>query len=145
MFWFNFSSFQGPQNWYLIIFSSFLVRGEVLWGRMSSIEADMAWNMGIPCKTFKSLIKLYFSCLVYFCFPILSKNISKERFLFMLVIRYAGHWGSYILKQGNPLKFYFFVVLTCKIQNYCIRINITTWLALSTTTIVSTTKSVTSK
>ena len=37
---------------------------------MSAFEAATSWNRGIPFKIFKSLIKLYFYCFIFYFFPL---------------------------------------------------------------------------
>ena len=53
IFWSTFSSFQGPRSCFLInsIFS--WVIGEVLWLKVSTVDAANAWNRGIPCRNLK--------------------------------------------------------------------------------------------
>ena len=46
---------------------------------MSAIEEATSRNRGIPCKVFKSLIKLYLSCFIFYDFPIYIKNYIKGK------------------------------------------------------------------
>ena len=71
---------------------------------MLPISVDTAWNRLIPWKTFKLLIRLYFSCFLYYIFLFYIKSLSMVRYLFMWGKRYVSHLGRYVLKQGNPLK-----------------------------------------
>ena len=55
------------------------------WGSLSkalAVEAYTAWNRGIPCKIFNSLIKLYFSCFPFMFILFVSKSQSKVRYFF---------------------------------------------------------------
>ena len=69
---------------------------------MSAYEADTAWNWVIPCNPFKTLIKLYLLCLFLYYFTYCIKEGIKVN-IFGDYIKIAGLWGSYGLKQGNPL------------------------------------------
>ena len=62
VFWFTFSSFQGPWSWYLILLRVFGVRFEVIWGGLSKIEAATDWKRRIPCK----ILKITHNHLIYF-------------------------------------------------------------------------------
>ena len=68
---------------------------------MLAIEAATAWNRGITCKTFKLIIKLYFSCFLFYGFLFYIKFLSKVKPLLIWGKIYAGYWGIYGLKQGN--------------------------------------------
>ena len=68
-------------------------------------EAATAWNRGIPCNFFKTLIQLYLFCLFLFFWLTVPKRVSKAIFL-DITFKSVGLWGSYSLKQGNPLHFY---------------------------------------
>ena len=50
---------------------------------MLAIKAAKAQKRGIPCKIFKSLIKLYFYCFIFYGFPLISFLKSKVRYMFM--------------------------------------------------------------
>ena len=71
---------------------------------MLAIEVDTAWNMLIPWKVFKSLIKLFFSCVIFYGFTFYIKFLPRVRYLYMRGKIHVVHWGSYGLKQGNTLQ-----------------------------------------
>ena len=100
----TFSAFQCPQNLYLIYFlyeMRFFVGSVVHWG-------SYGLKQGNPLKKFKSLIKLYFSCLISYGFPFYIESLSKVRYLFIKGKGYVSHWGSYDPQQVNPLWFLIF-------------------------------------
>ena len=83
-----------------------VIKGKIFWRlnlKVPAYEAATAWNRGIPCKFFKTLIQLYLFCL-FLCFRLtVSKRVPKAIFLdikFKIVVL----WGSYGLKRGNPLQ-----------------------------------------
>ena len=60
-------------------------------------------KQGNPLQLFKTLIQLYlFSLFLYFWLTV-SNRVSKAIFLDMK-FKSVGLWGSYGLKQGNPLQ-----------------------------------------
>ena len=69
--------------------------------KVSVYETAMAWNRGIPCNFFKTMIQLF-----YWFFYILltvSKRVSKAIFL-ETNWKSVGHWSRYRLKQRTPLQ-----------------------------------------
>ena len=60
IFWFNFSSFQGPQIWNLIILRFFWSKRWGYLGKFLAIEAAKTWNRVIPCKNLKLVATTYF-------------------------------------------------------------------------------------
>ena len=66
-------------------------------------EAATAWNRGIPCNFFKTLIQLYLFCLFLYFWLTVSNRVSKAIFL-DITFTTVGLWGDYRLKQGNPLQ-----------------------------------------
>ena len=51
---------------------------------MSAIEAATFWNKVIPCNFFKSLIKLDFSCFLFYVFPFyINKFIKGKIFVYV--------------------------------------------------------------
>ena len=54
---------------------------------------------------FKTLIQLYLFCLFLYFWLTVSKRVSKAIFL-DITFKSVGLWGSYGLKQGNPLQFF---------------------------------------
>ena len=73
---------------------------------MLAYEADTSWNKGIHCIFFKTLIQLYLLCsfLYYLIYSI--KEVINCNIFWRLNLKSAGLWGSYCLKQGNPLQFF---------------------------------------
>ena len=63
----------------------FGVRGDVIWGKVTAVEADIAWNRGILCKHFRSLIKLYSYCLLFYYFRFFIKKFIKGKIFFYLM------------------------------------------------------------
>ena len=59
-------------------------------------------KQGNPLKIFKTLIQLNFSCFFLYSFTNCIKNGIKGNIFGDL--KQIGLWGSYGLKQGNPLQ-----------------------------------------
>ena len=67
---------------------------------MQAYKADTAWNRGIPCIFFKILIQLYLLRSFLYSLTYCIKEVIEIKF------KSVGLWGSYGLKQGNPLLFF---------------------------------------
>ena len=68
-------------------------------------EADTVWNRRTPCN----FSKYQSNCICYAYFFILWLTVSKSvsNIIFWgLNEKCVGLWGSYGLKQGNPLQFF---------------------------------------
>ena len=99
---------------FLIVSRSAALIFEVFWGKVFAIDADTDWNMGISCKNFKSLIKLYFDCFLIFGFPFYTKEfINGKIFIYVIEkIRWPLRqiWpekGEYLKKIKSLIKLYF--------------------------------------
>ena len=89
-----------------------------LWGRYGL-------KQGNPFQFFTTLIQLYlFSLFLYFWLTV-SNRVSKAIFL-DINFKSVGLWGSYGLKQGNPLQFF-----TTLIQLYLFYLFLYFWLTVS--------------
>ena len=73
---------------------------------MQAYEAETAWNRGIPCILFQILIQLYLVCSFLYSLTCCIKEVIKGNIFWRLHEKSAGLWGSYSLKQGNPLQFF---------------------------------------
>ena len=83
-----------------------VIKGKIFWWlneKVTAYEAATAWNRGIPCNFFKTLIQLYLFCLFIYFWLTVSKRVPKEIFL-DIKLKSVGLWGSYCLKQGNLLQ-----------------------------------------
>ena len=72
---------------------------------MQAYKADIAWNKGIPCIFFKTLIQLYLLRSFLYSLTYCIKEVIKGKIFWRLNEKIAGLWRSYGLKQGNPLQF----------------------------------------
>ena len=63
----------------------------------------MSRNREIACIGFKTLIQLYLFCVFFYFWLTVSKRVLKA-ILLDIKFKSVGLWGSYGLKQGNPLK-----------------------------------------
>ena len=94
---------------------------------MLACEADTAWNRGIPCIFFKTLIQLYLLRSFIYSLTYCIKEVIKGKIFWRLNKKSVGLWGSYALKQGNPLQFFqntdpiVFVLFISLFLNYCIK------------------------
>ena len=91
---------------------------------MFAYEKDTVRNRGIPCIFFKTLIQLDLLRLFLYYLTYWSKRVPKI-IIWRLIEKSASLWGSYILKQGNPLQFFQntnkkLYVLCIIIITYCI-------------------------
>ena len=94
--WFTFSSFQGPQSQYLIHSKFYWTKR---WGsleKVSTIEATMAWNRGIPFKILNithNYLIFWFYChfLVHFLIISRSRESTFDSFKVFL------EWGERVL------------------------------------------------
>ena len=74
---------------------------------MLAYQADTDWNRGIPCIFFqKKLIQLYLLRSFVYSLTYFIKEFIKGNIFWRLNEKSAGLWGSYGLKQGNPLHFF---------------------------------------
>ena len=73
---------------------------------MQAYEADTAWNRGIPCIFFKILIQLYVLRSFLYSLTYCIKEAIKGEIFWILNEKSVGLWGSYGLKQRNPLQFF---------------------------------------
>ena len=73
---------------------------------MQAYKADTAWNRGIPCIFFKTLIQLYLLCSFLYSLTYCIKEVINGKIFWRLNEKTVGLWGSYGLKQGNPLQFF---------------------------------------
>ena len=83
-----------------------VIKGKIFWisnKKVLAYEAATAWNRGIPCHCFKTLIQLYLFCLFLYFWLNVSKRLSKAIFL-DITYKSVGLWGSYGLKQRNPIQ-----------------------------------------
>ena len=73
---------------------------------MQAYKADIAWTRGIPCIQFKIQIQLYLlrSCLYSLTYCI--KEVIYGKIFRRLNEKSVVLWGSFGLKQGNPLQFF---------------------------------------
>ena len=82
-----------------------VIRGKIFWRinlKVLAYEAAAAWNRGIPCN----FSQHWSNCSCFLYFSILDyciKESIKGNFLDMK-FKSVGLWGSYDLKQGNPLQ-----------------------------------------
>ena len=99
--------------WDLIVLR-FLIKMWSYLGKVSAIEAARAWNKGISSKNLK-ITHNYLIFLLYYIFllKLIIISISTEiRFDYIdislvsgkILWENIGRWGSYSLKQGNPLQ-----------------------------------------
>ena len=83
-----------------------VIKSNIFWSlnkKVLAYEAAMAWNRGIPSKFFNTLLQLYLFCLFIYFWLTVSKRVSKAIF-FDIKFKSVGLWGSYWLKQWNPLQ-----------------------------------------
>ena len=73
---------------------------------IQAYKADKAWNRRIPCIFFKTLIQLYLLCSFLYYLTYCIKKVIKSKIFWRLNEKSVGLWGSYGLKQGNPLQFF---------------------------------------
>ena len=73
---------------------------------MLAYEANAAWNREITCILFKNLIQLYFLCSFLYSLTYCIKEVIKGNISWRLNGNSDDLWGSYGLKQGNPLRFF---------------------------------------
>ena len=69
-------------------------------------EADTAWNRGIPCIFYKTLIQLYLLRSFLYSLTYCIKEVIKGKIFWRSNEKIAGLRGSYGLEQGNPLQFF---------------------------------------
>ena len=67
------------------------------------LSGSYGLKQGNPLQFFKTLIQLYLFCLFLYFWLTVSKRVSKAIFL-DITFKSVGLWGSYGLKQGNPLQ-----------------------------------------
>ena len=92
---------------------------------MCASEVDTAWNRGIPCIFFKTLIQLYLlRSFLYSLTYCIKEGIEDNN----LEIKWksVGLWGKYGLKQGNSLQFF-----KTLIQLYLFCLFLYFWLTVS--------------
>ena len=70
-----------------------------LWGRY-------ILKQGNPLYFFKTLIQLYLLRSFIYSLTYFIKEVIKGKIFWRLNEKRAGLWGSYVLKQGNPLQFF---------------------------------------
>ena len=93
---------------------------------MLAYEANAAWNRGIPC-IFLKLIQIYLLCSFISSLTYCITEFIKGTISWRLNENSVGLWGSYGLKQGNPLRFFqntkkkLFVLFIFSILTYCIK------------------------
>ena len=73
---------------------------------MQAYNADTAWNREIPCIFFKILIQLYLLCSFLYSLTYSIKKVINGKIFWRLNEKSVGLWGSYGLKQGNPLQIF---------------------------------------
>ena len=70
------------------------------WGSMRQLRPETGESLSI---FFETLIQLYLFCLFLYFWLTVSKRASKAIFL-DIKFKSLGIWGSYGMKQGNPLQ-----------------------------------------
>ena len=83
-----------------------VIKDNIFWRlneKVPACEAATAWNIGIPCKCFKTLIQLYYFYLFIYFWLTLSNRVSKAIFL-DIKFKSVDLRGSYGLKQRNSLQ-----------------------------------------
>ena len=73
---------------------------------MQAYKADTAWNRGTPCIFFKILIQLYLLRSFLYSLTYCIKEVINGKIFWRFIEKSVGLWGSYGLKQGNPLQFF---------------------------------------
>ena len=83
-----------------------VIKGNIFW-RLNEESVGLWGSYGLkqrnPLKFFKTLIRLYLFYLFLYFWLTLSKRVSKAICLY-INLKSVGLWGSYGLKQGNPLQ-----------------------------------------
>ena len=79
---------------------------------MLAYEADTAWNRGIPCIFFKTLIQLYLLCSFLYSLTYCIKEVIKGNILLRLDEKYAS------LRQLQPQTRESLAILS-KYRSYC--------------------------
>ena len=93
--------------------------------RVLAYEAAMAWNRGSPCNIFQNTDPIVFVLFISLFLTYWIKKVSKAIFL-GITFKSVGLWGSYGLKQGNPLQFF-----KALIQLYLFYLFLYFWLTVS--------------
>ena len=73
---------------------------------MQAYKADTAWNWTIPCIFSKIIIQLYLSCSFLYYLTYCIIEVINNKIFWKINEKSVGLWGSYCLKQGNPLFFF---------------------------------------
>ena len=104
-----------------------VIRGKIFWYKMNMLayEADTAWNRWI-LSPFKTLIQLYLLRSFLYSLTYCIKEVIKGKIFRILNEKSASLWGSYGLKQGNPLQ-----IFKTLIQLYLFCLFLYFWLTLS--------------
>ena len=95
--------------------------------KVLAYEVATAWNRGIPCKILNFLIQLYLLCSFLYSLTYCIKQVINGKIFWRLNDKSVGLWGSYGLKQGNPLQFFqntdpiVFVLFISLFLTYCIK------------------------
>ena len=89
--------------------------------------AHTSWSRGIPCIFFKILIQLYLLCSFLNSLTYCIKEVINGKIIWRLNEKSVGLWGSYGLKQVNPLQFFFKTL----IQLYLFSLFLYFWLTVS--------------
>ena len=100
------------------IFLDIIFKSVCLWG-------SYGMKQGKPLQFFKTLIQLYSFNLVLYFWLTVSERVSNAICL-DIKFKSVGRWGSYVLKQGNPLQFF-----KTLIQLYLFDVFLYFWLTVS--------------
>ena len=85
-----------------------VIKGNIFWWlnkKVPAYEAATVWNRGIPCIFFQNTDSIVFVFFIFLFLNFCIKESIKGNFL-DIKFKSVGLWGSYGLKQGNPLQFF---------------------------------------
>ena len=73
---------------------------------MLAYEADTAWNRGIPCIFFKTLIQLYLLCSFLYSLTYCIKEVIKGRIFWRLNEKIPAYEAATARNRGIPCKIF---------------------------------------